>query len=81
MVAAGAVNSVRLELQMLFGLLLLVLTLELGKPGLLREAGLLLGEGLQKVEADVRLGLELSPLSMGLYCREWLNTVHLEHRR
>lgn len=57
---------------MLFGLLLLVLTLELGKPGLLREAGLLLGEGLQKVEADVRLGLELSPRSMGLYCREWL---------
>lgn len=34
-VAAGAVNSIRLELQML------VLTLELGKPDLLRETGLL----------------------------------------
>lgn len=40
MVAARAVNSIRLGLQMLSGLLLLVVTLELGEPGLPREAGL-----------------------------------------
>lgn len=40
MVAAGAVSSIRLGLQMLSGLLLPVLTLELGEPGLPREAGL-----------------------------------------
>lgn len=70
-------SSVRPEFQMLCGFSLPALTLELCKPGILREAG----EGLVEVEADIKLISELSTLSVGPHYKECFNTVHLKHRR
>lgn len=70
---------IRPELQVLCGILLPALTLGQAWPA---EGGRFVPSGREgKGEADIKIDSELSPLSLGPHCREWLNTVHLEHRR